>query len=208
MAQHRKFHVSGAGDISYGLCRTPDGLDVVFLDYYRKGSDASIVALQQYKSGDANLVMFYGSILAECVASVTWPWCEESMATIVPLPRSNELRCSNASSNAKTSNSIAERLDSKVDTNILQQSALRRPFHWTSWMRYPQRKEIMLASLRCKSALGKKFFLVDDIFTTGASMDASAQRIAEQGGRVVGGAVFMKVEYKQVLLNPQLYKFG
>lgn len=89
------------------------------------------------------------------------------------------------------------------DTTLFSQTA-RDPMHFDG-LGADGRRDRVAGSVQCGDAAGQRILLVDDVFTTGATLEAYEEAIVAAGGFVVGAVVLMKYENAEDLMNPNLF---
>lgn len=205
------WHEKHVGNLTYGVCFTggQPQRPIVFVDFHHNDGYAddprfrnAISALRAFKNGAEDVVERLGEAMATIAAAdfeytrVTHVFPALGHADREPDPDSGTYRAAQL---------VAAALDVPLDVETFHQIGERRTLHGRR-RNAAQRRELVLETLRCRAARGRRILLVDDIFTTGTTQECYGELVSERGGVFVGGVVLMKYENEQPLWNRHLYE--
>jgi predicted amidophosphoribosyltransferase len=194
-------------DLNYGVCFLRTKRPVVFVDFHHSKDykddprfAGAISALYRFKDKDAGATEAFAQAGALAASD---NFGNARLTAVVPVMGSSETRANANSRNYPVAAAIAEALGVDVDTTLFSQTA-RNPMH-VDGLGTDGRRERVAGSVQCGDATGQRILLVDDVFTTGATLEAYEQAIVAAGGFVVGAVVLMKYENDEDLMNPGLF---
>ena len=183
-------------------------LPVVFLDYcyhhHSRYPDPTYHTLLKFKGGERSVLDEFLPLLARIArAGFLKNGIVVKPTEITSVLSSGSSDISPGSREFLIASTMAETLNLNVATHLFRQSP-RLPLHLHQGLGFGERYRIVLENLSCQDARGKRILLLDDLLTTGATIEAYAKRIAERGGTLVGAVTLMKYEPMKPL-NPRLF---
>ncbi|MDD4821432.1 MAG: phosphoribosyltransferase family protein [Bacteroidales bacterium] len=141
--------------------------------YFDKGGDSQRLIHAIKYQGAKEAATYFGKISGQLLASNA---CFQTIDLIIPVPMQEDKRRKRGYNQSEhLANGIAEMLHSRVETNCLRKiRATDSQTHHKRNERWENVKNSFLVDYPERLA-GKHILLVDDVLTTGATMDACAQ---------------------------------
>lgn len=180
---------------------------VPFLDHYHRMGNAdfeeSIRVQHAFKDGNPAAVAFFAPIMARIIAHEF----DGRTTHVVPTLGSTDLTPDPNCGSYKLAEAVANALGVPLDVNSFFQIAEREKLHGGGKSRKrDERERIVRDVLRQRGNIaGRSYLVVDDIFTTGATMTVYAELMEEAGATLAGGAALFRYEDTRPLLNPEMF---
>jgi predicted amidophosphoribosyltransferase len=178
---------------------------IPFLDHYHRADNAdfaeSIRVQHAFKDGHPETVKTFAPIMSRIVAHELG----DRLTHVVPVLGSTDLQADPTSGTYQLATAIAKTLGIPVDTTSFFQTGPRDSLHGGRRTR-AQREEIVRAVLRQRGRIAlRQYLVVDDVFTTGATMTVYAELMEAAGASLAAGAALFRYENNLQLLNPELF---
>ncbi len=146
-------------------------------------------AIQKYKfQRDSGLALVFAALLAEKVQGQGWP-----LDVVAPIPLgANRLRQRGYNQAALLARPLAARLGCRYDGHALVRPRETRPQVGLS---RPERRQNMAGAFTAlpTRVAGKTVLVVDDVMTSGATLDAAARALLHAGATAVYAATLARV---------------
>jgi predicted amidophosphoribosyltransferase len=161
-------------------------IDVTYLDNYKSsGEDAFSIALRSFKDGN-NLL---GERLAsDMVHMVETAFGGKAINCVVPIIGHNERSRDAKSPLGAAAIAVAGAIPCRTDFSLVSKMP-HAPLHGTRRTKAERRRLVAESSLQVATCDGLQVLLLDDVLTTGASLEAYARVLRSAGASVVGAAV-------------------
>jgi hypothetical protein len=180
---------------------------VPFLDHYHRMDNAdfeeSIRVQHAFKDGNPTVLAFFAPIMARIVAHEF----DGRPTHVVPTLGSTDLTPDPNCGSYKLAEAIARELGVPLDLESFNQTQAREQLHRGGRARTrAEREAIVRAVLRQRGNIaGRNYLVVDDIFTTGATMTVYAELMEAAGASLAGGVAMFRYENSLPLKNPTLF---
>jgi predicted amidophosphoribosyltransferase len=181
---------------------------VPFLDHYHSAGNVdfeeSVRVQHAFKDGNPIAVEFFAPIMARIVAHEFGG----RPTHVVPTLGSTDRRTDTDCATFKLAEAISVALGVPLDIDSFYQVADRAKLHLGGRPRSrEEREQIVRQVLRRRGNIaGRSYLVVDDIFTTGATMTVYAELMEAAGATLAGGAALFRYEDSLQLLNPALFR--
>jgi hypothetical protein len=180
---------------------------VPFLDHYHRMGNAdfeeSIRVQHAFKDGNPAAVAYFAPIMARIAAREH----DGRPTHVVPTLGSTDLTPDPNCGTYKLAEAVANALHIPLDLDSFFQIKEREKLHTGGRSRKREERErIVRDVLRQRGNIaGRRYVVVDDIFTTGATMTVYAELLENAGAMLEGGIALFRYENSQPLLNPEMF---
>ena len=174
------------GDLCTNCSRHPLEIDGIRAATYFEGSIRQTIHHFKYK-GTQVLAPYLGKLIAQAWHSASLP-----VSTIVPVPlHPQRLRQRGYNQSALLARELSKHLDLPVIENCLLRVRPTRP---QVGLGAAERRMNVQDAFQCTDQRleGKNIMLIDDVCTTGATLEACAHALYEQGSQVVWALVLAR----------------
>ena len=176
-----------------------------FLDVYhpanRGGHDVARSSVLAFKDGSPKIVSALCKIAGRATKAL---FANQEVSIVVPVLGSKSLKADGQSPTGKLATAIAGTLGARVDLTAFFQESEREKLHHGQ-RGYAARSDLLIASLRHRPRPGARVLLVDDVITTGASLEVYADLLERTGATVVGAFAIARTDADSPHLNGELF---
>jgi predicted amidophosphoribosyltransferase len=180
-------------------------VDVAYLDNYKSsGEDSFSRALRSFKCGND---LLRGRFASDLVRMIEAAFGSKAIDLVVPVIGHSERSRSANSPLGVAANAVAAAISCQTDLSLV--SKMPHPsLHGTQRTRAERRRLVAESSLQVATCDGLQILLLDDVLTTGVSVEAYVRVLRSAGASIVGAAVIGRYDKDNVRapINPGRYE--